>query len=352
MAKAEFYQISIRNVDGNVNNELNIINELKDKLKDISENDLLCSKKTCMAILSEYIESDDSTSITFDFSKLTNEVVNSTIISKPLDSVDTFKEFNKLQTEKAQPTSEEEEFIIKLTSEYEGDELINKMIESEIDYFTIDKILNQNKQCISKDEILLFHKKTIQRMKKEKIFFNITSFKNNYILTFQKAIHGFEIEHLGEYLNSHLFINDRFRLNFKKVYDVSFMDALQNSSIKSFKFSYSGESKNNLLEDDFATPLYFLTSLLGKNVTISVNNDDDFLENQKLLKFFEAANDVGLLENCKIKKFGETKEIKSTDVGLELNYVNRQTINDINKANEFFLEAIKNKEKILESKIL
>lgn len=339
MAKAEFYEISIRDTNGNIDKNINIINELKNKLKDISENELLCSKKTCMAILSEYVDNGID-SITFDFSKLTDEVVNSTIISKPLDSIDTFKEFNKLQSEKALPTQEEEDFIIRLTSEYEGIELVNKLVESEIDYFTIDKILTQNKDLITNDELITFHKKTIQRMKKEKIFFNITTFKNSYVLVFQKAIHGFEIEHLGEYLNSHLFLNDGFRLSFKKIYDVSFMDALQNSSIKNFKFSYSGESKNNLINDDFATPLYFLTNLLGNNVTISVNNEDGFLDNEKLLKFFEAASNVGLLDNCKIKKSGETKEIKSTDVGLELNYVNKQTINDIEKANEFFVEAI------------
>ncbi len=351
MAKAEFYEISIRDKNGNIDKRIDIINELKNKLKEISENDLLCTKKTCMAILSEYIE-NNSNSITFDFSKLTDEVVNSTIISKPLDSIDTFKEFNKLQSEKAQPTLEEEDFILRLTSEYEGDDLINKLIGSEIDYFTIDKILNQNLNCIKKEEIDIFHRKTIQRMKKEKIFFNIHNLKNTYILIFQKAIHGFEIEHLGEYLNSHLFLNDNFRLSFKKFYDISFMDALQNSSIKNFKFSYSGESKNNLIDDNFATPFYFLSNLLGNNVTISVNNEDDFLDNQKLLKFFEMANNVGLLDNCKIKKSGQTKEIKSTDVGLELSYVNKQTINNIQKANEFFIEAIKEKEKILESKII
>lgn len=351
MAKAEFYEISIRDKNGNIDKKIDIISELKNKLKEISENELLCSKKTCMAILSEYIE-NNSNSITFDFSKLTDEVVNSTIISKPLDSIDTFKEFNKLQSEKAQPTLEEEDFILRLTSEYEGDDLINKLIGSEIDYFTIDKILNQNQNCIKKEEIDIFHRKTIQRMKKEKIFFNIHNLKNTYILIFQKAIHGFEIEHLGEYLNSHLFLNDNFRLSFKKFYDISFMDALQNSSIKNFKFSYSGESKNNLIDDNFATPFYFLSNLLGNNVTISVNNEDDFLDNQKLLKFFEMANNVGLLDNCKIKKSGQTKEIKSTDVGLELSYVNKQTINNIQKANEFFIEAIKEKEKILESKII
>ena len=242
MAKAEFYEISIRDKNGNIDKRIDIINELKNKLKEISENDLLCTKKTCMAILSEYIE-NNSNSITFDFSKLTDEVVNSTIISKPLDSIDTFKEFNKLQSEKAQPTLEEEDFILRLTSEYEGDDLINKLIGSEIDYFTIDKILNQNLNCIKKEEIDIFHRKTIQRMKKEKIFFNIHNLKNTYILIFQKAIHGFEIEHLGEYLNSHLFLNDNFRLSFKKFYDISFMDALQNSSIKNFKFSYSGPSR-------------------------------------------------------------------------------------------------------------
>jgi hypothetical protein len=164
-------------------------------------------------------------------------------------------------------------------------------------------------------------------------------------------MHGFDVEHLHEYLNRHLLINENIKLHFKKIYDVSFMDALQNSEIKNFKFSYNAESKNNLLDDNFASPLYFLTKMLGDSVTISVNNEDDLLDNKKLLDFFEMANDSGLLKTCKIKKAGTQKEINSTDSGLELSHTNKQTIANINQANGFFLEAFDEKENIIYDRI-
>ncbi|ADN08849.1 hypothetical protein [Sulfurimonas autotrophica] len=349
MAKVEFYEINIRDTKNGIAIDENIVNKIKNRLLELPENDLLCSNKTCLAILSEFKENKNS--ITFDFSKLTNEVINSTIISKPLDSIDTFEEFNNMESDKALPTVEEIEFIIRLTSEYENDDLVNKLMKSEIEYFTIYKILRDNRKLITPYELELFCSKTIQRMKKEKIFFNITRYKQSYILMFQKAVHGFDVEHLLEYLNSHLLVNENLRLHFKKIYDMSFMDALQNSDLKSFKFSYSSESKNNLIEENFATPLYFLTKMLGTNITISVNNDKDLLDNKKLLRFFEMANEAGMLDMCKIKKFGTSKEIKSTDKGLELNYTTKHKIDNIDQANDFFEEAFENKEDILSERI-
>ena len=349
MAKVEFYEISMRDTKDGESIDENIINVIKNRLVELPENDLLCSNKTCLAILSEFKENKNS--ITFDFSKLTNEVINSTIISKPLDSIDTFEEFNNMESDKALPTTEEVEFIIRLTSEYENDELVKKLMKSEVEYFTIYKILRDNQKLITSYELELFCAKTIQRMKKEKIFFNITSYKKSYVLMFQKAVHGFDVEHLLEYLNSHLLVNENLRLHFKKIYDISFMDALQNSDIKSFKFAYSSESKNNLIEEDFATPLYFLTKMLGTNVTISVNNDKDLLDNNKLLKFFEMANEAGMLDMCKIKKSGASKEIKSTDKGLELNYTTKHKIDNIHQANDFFEEAFEDKEDMLSERI-
>lgn len=349
MAKVEFYEISMRDTKDGVSIDRNIIDVIKSRLLELPENDLLCSNKTCLAILSEFKENEKS--ITFDFSKLNSEVINSTIISKPLDSIDTFEEFNNMESDKALPTTEEIDFIIRLTSEYENDELVKKLMKSEVEYFTIYKILRDNKKLITPHELQSFCAKTIQRMKKEKIFFNITEYKQSYILMFQKAVHGFDVEHLLEYLNSHLLLGENLRLHFKKIYDISFMDALQNSDIKSFKFSYNSESKNNLIEDDFATPLYFLTKMLGTNVTVSVNNDKDLLDNKKLLDFFELANEAGMLDMCKIKKYGATKEIKSTDKGLELNYTTKHKIDNIHQASDFFEEAFEAKEDMLSERI-
>jgi len=352
MAKAEFYEIIVRDRQTNNLIEKDIIKIIKDKLSKLTENDLLCSNKTCFAILSDSI--GENNSFTFDFSKLSNEVVNSTIISKPLDSINTFEEFNKLESDKAVPTSEEINYILQLTSEYEDTELVKKLIASDVEYFTIFKILRNNDGVISKDELDMFCNQTIQRMKKEKIFFNISNLeskKNSYLLTFQKAMHGFEIEHLYKYLNLHLLINEGIEIFFKKIYDISFMDALQNSEIKNFKFSYNAESKNNLLDENFATPLYFLTKMLGNSVTISVNNKDDMLDNKKLLSFFEMANEAGLLETCKIKKTGTTKEINSSDTGLELNYTTRYPVETIAQAHDFFAEAYLDKKMHISSRV-
>lgn len=259
-----------------------------------------------------------------------------------------------MESDKTTPTLEEVDFIVKLTSEYEDDELVEKMIKSEIEYFTIYKILRDNKDLISKDELDMFCKKTIKRMKKEKIFFYITKLAktNKYILIFQKAMHGFDVEHLQEYLNTHLLKKETFKLYFKKVYDVSFMEALQKSDIRNFKFSYDAESQNNLIDSDFASPLYFLTKMLGSSITISVNNKDELLENKKLLTFFEKAAECGLLESCKIKKLGSQKEIKSSDNGLELNYTTKHKIDNLHAANSFFEEAYEKKEKTLLEKVI
>ena len=347
MAKAEFYEIIIKNKEDDKLINIDFIDKIKNILSKLNDNDLLCNNKTCMAILSKCIHNDNSS--TFDFSKLTNEIIKSTIVSKPLDSINTFEELNKMESDKANPTEEEINYIIKISSEYEDDELIEKLINSDIAYFTIYKIFMNNKDLITKNELSMFCKKTIQRMKKEKIFFNIFKIDDNYryILIFQKAVHGFDVKHLDKYLNTHLLINDDMKISFKKIYDVSFMDALQNSDIKNFKFTYNEDSKNNLLDDNFATPLYFLNKLIGSSVTISVNNDGALLDNKKLLNFFELANKEGLLKSCKIRKQGMLKEIDSNEDGLELSYAtksNIENIENIEQSNSFFLEAFKNKE--------
>jgi hypothetical protein len=91
--------------------------------------------------------------------------------------------------------------------------------------------------------------------------------------------------------------------------------------------------------------------MLGNSITISVNNEDDILDNQKLLTFFEMANDAGLLKTCKIKKSGTQKEINSTDKGLELNYTTKQKIDTISQANDFFLESFNDKKTIIMDRI-
>lgn len=89
MARAEFYEVIIKLKENDLLSEVNIIEVIKKHLEELPENDLLCNHKTCLAILSDIVLGEESA--TFDFSKLTNEVIDSTIISKPLDSVNTFE---------------------------------------------------------------------------------------------------------------------------------------------------------------------------------------------------------------------------------------------------------------------
>jgi len=350
MAKVEFYKIILRDKKEYDIIDKNISKIIKDKLDISSDKDKYCIKSTCNAILAEY--RDNSDSLTFDFSKFTDKIINSTTISKPLNDINTFDELNKKIIESTEYSVDEKTNILSLASMHVGKDLINKLIESTIDDFTIYKILIDNETSLEKKELKSFYNKTLLRMEKEKIFFNISLFKSKYILLFQKASHGFDVKHLSEYLNTHLLLQENFKVYFEKIYDSPFIDILENSELTDFIFSYSAKEKSILDSNDFSKPFSAIFKGLGNNkITISAKPDkDNPLNNKTLLDFFELASNAGLLNSCSVKEKGNRATIHSSDQGLQLNYTKNIAIESIDQANEFLIEAFKEKEHVLELK--
>ena len=79
MAKAEFYEIVIKDKeDGVVITDISLSDTIKKHLTFNSDIDNFCQKNRCAVIVNEY-HSDDKNNTTFDFSKLTNKTVISTL---------------------------------------------------------------------------------------------------------------------------------------------------------------------------------------------------------------------------------------------------------------------------------
>jgi len=348
MAKVEFYKIIVRDKKESEVLKNDIAEIIKTKLDTSSDKDKYCIKSTCSAILAEYRDNQDS--LTFDFSKFTDKIINSTIISQPLNDTNTFDELNKKIIESTTYTDDEEQIVRNLISMHIGNDLIDRLIDCDIDDFTIYKILLNIDSNIEQNEINNFYRKTLVRMEKEKIFFNITLLHENNILLFQKASHGFDVNHLLHYLNTHLLVAENFKLYFEKIYDSPFIDVLENAELSNFTFTYSAKEKSILDKSDFSKPLAAIIKNLGNNeITISAKAEKhNSLNNKKLLSFFELASEAGLLESCSVKEKGNRTSIHSTDKGLQLNYSKNVNIDNIEEANDFFIEAFNEKEHILE----
>jgi hypothetical protein len=347
MAKVEFYKIIVRNKkEGDVLKN-SIAEIIKKKLDTSSAKDKYCMKSTCSAILAEYKDNTDS--LTFDFSKFTDKIINSTIISQPLSDTNTFHELNKKIIESTTYTQDEKSKIFNLISMHIGNDLIDRLIDSEIDNFTIYKILIDTDTSIEQKEIDTFYRKALIRMEKEKIFFNITSFHDDYILLFQKASHGFDVNHLSDYLNTHLLVNENFKVYFDKIYDSPFIEILENADLTNFTFAYSTKEKSILDKDYFSIPFLAIAQSLGNStITVSAKAEkNNPLNNKILLDFFELASNAGLLESCSVKAKGNQSFVHSSDKGLQLNYTKSVNIDTIEEANDFFIEAFSEKEHVL-----
>jgi len=350
MAKVEFYKIIVRDKKEDEILKINISQVIKEKLDTSTSKDKYCIKNSCSAILAEY--KDNSDSLTFNFSKFTDKIINSATVSQPLNDTNTFDELNKRIIETTTYTNDEKKQVATLISMHIGSDLVNKLIDCKIDDFTIYKILNDISSSIEKKELEEFYKKTLYRMEKEKIFFNITSINNIDILLFQKASHGFDVKHLSEYLNTHLLLDQKFKVYFSKIYDSPFIDILENSELTDFTFSYSAKEKSILDKNDFSKPFSAIFNGLGNNnITVSAKAEpNNPLNNEKLLNFFELASEAGLLDTCSVKAKGSRTNIKSSDKGLQLNYVKNIKIDTIYQANKFLIEAFIEKEHVLELK--
>ena len=356
MAKAEFYEIIIKNKEDDiVITNLSLGEIIKKHIAKNSDIDNFCQQGKCAVIVNEYLASNNN-STTFDFSKLTNKVIISTLISEPSKGEDTFKEYDKKKLETTKYTKKERKIIEEIISTVSEDNLISKLKKSSIDKFKIYKIILDLNLL---DEKLLhkYETQVMKRLHKDSIYFKVTEkFKssNHKLLSYQSSSDGLDIHYLENYLNTHLLISEKFKVYFHKLYDADFMDLLKNADLKSFMFSYSVESKNNLTDEGLFNPLYSIKNLFGDNITkVEIKaKDDGILDNVKLLDFFEKASESGFLDTCELKKKdGGNKKIDFQDKKLNIEYTENINIKSTMEASEFFERALSKRDGIISKRL-
>jgi hypothetical protein len=356
MAKAEFYEIVIKNKQDQILvTNISLNEHIKKYLDDNSDVDNFCQKGTCAVLLDEYIETDNN-NITYDFTKLTDKRVMSTIISEPSNSEDTFIELSKMKLETTTYTAKEKNEIEELISLHEIKELIVILKKKKINKYKIYKIISDN-YLLKDNELLIFENQIIKRLQTDNIYFNIVekfaSSKYN-VLVYQNLSDGLEIKFLEEYLNKHLLISESFKVYFHKLYDADFMDLLQNGDLKKFFFSFDLESKNNLRDEKLFNPLYSIASIFGDNLTkVEIKaKEDEILDNKKLIDFFEKASDSGFLNSCELTKIGGgNKKIDFKDKKLNIEYAESIKIRNIQISIEFFKRALIDKDNIIKKRL-
>ncbi len=357
MAKAEFYEISIRDKKENIIIDTISLNEvIIGHLSKNSDIDNFCEEKHCSVLLNTFRQIND-TKVVYNFTKFTSERVLSSLISEPSKSIDIFDEYDKEQLAKTIYNDEEYQKILEITSITPENELASKLKKCDIDKYKIYKIILDN-SLLSGELLESFKNKVMKRLKNENIYFKvIESFEksNKKILLYQSFTDGLDVKYLEKYLNTHLLVNEDFKIIFHKLYDADFMELLANGELKKFMFSYSIENKNNLLDKDLFNPFYSVSSLFGNNITkieIKPDESDEVLDNEKLLDFFEKASENGLLDSCEIstKKSGN-KKISFKDKKLNIEYTENISIKSLDEAVQFLSNALKERENILKNKL-
>jgi len=356
MAKAEFYEIVIKNKkDQVVVTNISLNEHIKKYLDENSDIDNFCQKGNCAVLLDDYIEIDN-TNITYDFTKLTHKKVMSTLISEPSNSEDTFKELSKMKLENTVYNDKEKKEIETLVSLNEIDKVIKKSKINKIDKYKIYKIILDS-NLLNKEELEIFENQIIKRLQTDSIYFNIVEKyenSNHKVLAYQNLSDGLEIKFLENYLNTHLFISEDFKVHFHKLYDADFMDLLQNGDLKKFLFSFDLESKDNLRDEGLFNPLYSIGSIFGDNLTkVEIKaKDDEILDNKKLIDFFEKASDSGFLDSCELmQKTGGNKKIDFKDKKLNIEYTESIQIENIQTSIEFFNRALYTKINIIKKRL-
>lgn len=357
MAKAEFYEIVIKDKRENIifDKEISLNDIMSKYLNEKNENENFCQGKNCAVILNNFLKSNDTDTV-FDLAKFTDEKVISTLISKPTSSEDTFKEYHNKILETTQYNNHEQKKVEEIISINVSFEMIKKLKLLDMDKFKMYKIILDN-SLLEKDDLSLFEKNIIKRLKKDSIFFNIIEdfeYSKSKLLIWHSYSHGLDIKYLEMYLNTHLLLEEEFKITFHKLYDADFMDLLENGELNSFAFSFNIESKNNLLDQDLFSPLYYLENIFGENDTkVEIKaKKDEILDNKKLLSFFELASDNGLLDACELKpKGGKNKKIDFKNKKLNIEYTESINILNIDDAKSFFERGLESKKKILKQRL-
>lgn len=359
MATIEYYFVRVKEVDSNNHVKKDFSNLLKKKVDSLNIDEKYCENKSCSAILAEYIENDLTiNSITFDFTKLTSETVTSALKYNLLENIDTFKELDEKTMRLIEYTKTELESIKSIINSSDDiKSIIKELEETKIDFFKTYKIIdknNINKIINNKSLLSEFYKKYLKRFKKDKTFFNTFSFKNKNILQFQKNIKAFDIRKFEQYINNHLLFDENLYVVFEKIYDSEFLEMLKDRELSLFEIKYHSTSKSTLLNKDLTKTLFQVSNYFGTNTTkISAKADDkSSLSNEKVLEFFESVNELGILDECKVRPLNSRSSVKSTDKGSSLKYITNLRMETLDMANRVFLDACDRNIAMIEERII
>ena len=122
--------------------------------------------------------------------------------------------------------------------------------------------------------------------------------------------------------------------------------------LNGYKFSIDLQSKSLLEENDFTNVFKQFIGNMGKSkITISADAEkEENLDNLALIKFFKLGKESGFLKTAKLRKKGGHKLVDSLSKGDYLTYSNNNKIENLEGANNCFLNAFEDKEEIIQEK--
>ncbi len=363
MSKIEFFTIEVYDKKSTEIIDLDLSLELKNKLDKLHNDLRICKKDHCTAILSEYILNIDNKfipqNITFDFSRLKDEFVNSVILSNASSNTDTLKELNQKTMELAIYTEQDVSIVKEIIEEdIDFSRTLIKLKDTKIDYFSIYKIISDFSIIKTIDGLTFekyFYDNTLSRLKKDTTFFNLLYVYSTNIISIQKNSIGFDFKNLAEYLNLHIFKDDNFSVKIRRIYEDGFSDILSHSDLKNFEFTYKFDEKSILDKNELNKPFYAISDYFGLNhnsINISVNSDKGrILNNEKIIEFFNLLKETGLMQSCKVKKANERSSVDSTSIGSALDFTTNRSFELLEYSNSIFLDAYNSKYNTILDKI-
>ncbi|QKF67051.1 hypothetical protein AVENP_1499 [Arcobacter venerupis] len=357
MAIINFYRIDVYDIEKNIIIDKDISIILKNYIENLEDSERFCKGSKCSALLSHYLINEENfeecvpSNISFDFSKFTDKKINSAIISNPLEDIDTFDELNKRNIELETYTNNEKIIVKKIfdSNLKDYDKLNTKLKSTKISLYKIYKILINEEIDIESDELgkfsLYFYENNLNRLKKDKTYFNFMKLENTNILSILQNTDGFDCKKILEYLNSHILIKEKIKLKDYPVYEDDFSDILNHSDMKEFNFTYKCTEKSLLNKNGFNGNLETIFELFGKEssnheVKISVNSEKGHnLNNEKISQLFVLLKETGFISECKVKKANSRSFVDSNSMGELLKFSASFKFDSLESANYIFLNA-------------
>jgi len=336
--------------------DIDINEELIKVFRTKNEDYRLCTRNKCKASLSNYIlneenkEKDHPKNITYDFAKLSEEYVNSVLVSSTLNNTDTLKELNNKTLQNTTYTNEEFEMIKDVFNKNKNKsfaEYLKDLISLKIDsLFKIYKVILELNLDIEEEDMNFpkyFYENKLNRLKKDSTFFNLLKYNEHiHVLSVIKNTNGYDYNQLREYLNHYIFKD--FKIKIKKIYDVNFLRLLSNSDLKSFVFKLKYED-NNTINTSQINGINALKEFVGmtnhQSMTIELKSEKNYqLNNEKILKTYEVLVDNGLVSEVKAKKVNDRSYVDSKSRGAVLSHSSSyKNAKLIDSANLVFLDG-------------